>query len=105
MMLPPKVSRSTMAALFAVAMGFPHRVVDIEPGHRFTVIIMPGQQRHQAGQCDQESRRDGTQLPDVTEGECPQERAQRGRRLHPGQHLSAEGSLKSSNGRSRTLSV
>ena len=51
------------------------------------MIIVPGQQRHNAGQRDQEPGGGGTQLPDMTEGERPQERAHRGRRLHPGQHL------------------
>ena len=51
------------------------------------MIVMTGQQRHQLGQRHQETGRDRTQLPDMTEGERPQERAQRRRRLHPGQHL------------------
>jgi hypothetical protein len=51
------------------------------------MIVVPGQQRHQGGQRGQEPDRDRTQPSDVTEGEGPQERAQRGRCLHPGEHL------------------
>jgi hypothetical protein len=51
------------------------------------VIVVPGQQRHQRGQRGEEPGRHRAQLPDVTEGEGPQERAQCGRCFHPGEHL------------------
>ena len=73
--------------LLLVPVGFPHRVINIEPAHGVAVIVVPGQQRHQLGQRGQEPHSDRTQLPNMTEGERPQERAQRRRRLHPWQHL------------------
>jgi hypothetical protein len=51
------------------------------------MVVLTAEQVHQGGQRGQQCGGDRTQLPDMTEGERTQERPQRRRGLHPGQHL------------------
>ncbi len=49
--------------------------------------IAAREQTDQAGHSSKQPVGDRVQLPDMTEGKRPQERAQRGRSFHPRQHL------------------
>ena len=68
-------------ALLGVAVGLPDGVVDIDVDQP----VRGGQQRRAPAQVDQQPRRGGVELPEVPEGEGPQERPERRRRARPGQ--------------------
>jgi len=68
-------------ALLGVAVGLAQRVIHIDVGQ----LVGAGQQRRLTGQVDQQPRRHGVELTDMTEGERAQERPQRRRRPDPGE--------------------
>ncbi|WP_143548958.1 hypothetical protein [Rhodococcus sp. ACS1] len=71
---PADAGVAVAGALFAVAVDFDDRIVDIDqdsPG------VDAGDQRGLRGEVAQESRGDGVELPDVPEGELAEERSQR----------------------------
>ncbi len=76
--LHPRVA--VPGALLGVAVDLPHGVVDVDVGD----LPGAGQQRGVRRQRGQEPGRHRIQLPDVAEGERPQERAQRRGCPHPG---------------------
>ena len=66
-------------SLLGVAVGLTDGVVDVDVGQ----LAGSGQQRRSPGQVDQQSGRDRVELPDMAEGEVPQERPQRRGRPNP----------------------